>query len=415
MTHAPRRKLRVMIISMGGERQRVMERIFAEPHMQEQFEPPTFSPGIPSRSIRNRNDFFRVAHEAGLIPDGPEWTALQLAADDPYYKEHADRFFDCLCDIPVVQEGRRGSPQDTSIHYSRELWRKAKALNRGRAVLACLLAHLIGLREFVAQGFDLLLEDNVRLPVKDCARRIWEGIHASEEWCQRDGISCHFRYTGFLGSISNLRWIYQWHISRCGFTRESAEPGRSECTVFPFPTAHDIDQYLADDELESATEFEKNDDRRTGKLSATKDDRKPGGNPVWGCYGYWISKEGYQAVLAVLRSDVGAMLWKGKRNRHYSVKPVDKILPRQIMSLFGTESVHIPTHPTVFRAPMLTSKIHTQWDPEFCKSTDYQLRQSGLCWSDLWLTEAEKAVVNHYEATGEWVSHEALEVEPLGP
>lgn len=102
------------------------------------------------------------------------------------------------------------------------------------------------------------------------------------------------------------------------------------------------------------------------------------------------------------------MLWKGKRARFYSVKPIDKLLPRQIMSLCGAESVQITTHPAWFRAPMLTSKIHAKWDPEFCKSTEFQLETTGLAWSDLWLSEAEKDAVGRREETGSWSAAQNL-------
>ena len=108
-------------------------------------------------------------------------------------------------------------------------------------------------------------------------------------------------------------------------------------------------------------------------------------------------------LLETLRQDVGAMLWRGKRARYYSVKPIDKILPRQIMSLCGgSQAVQVLTHPAFFRAPMLTSKIHVKWDPEFCKSTDYQLQNTGLEWSDLWLTKKENQVVKNWLENGIW-------------
>jgi hypothetical protein len=53
---------------------------------------------------------------------------------------------------------------------------------------------------------------------------------------------------------------------------------------------------------------------------------------------------------------------------------------------------------------MLTSKIHAQWDPEFCKSTEYQLRYTMLGWEDLWLTPAERSVVTNKKVTGEWIT-----------
>jgi len=114
--------------------------------------------------------------------------------------------------------------------------------------------------------------------------------------------------------------------------------------------------------------------------------------------------------MKVLQRDVGSLLWKSKRARYYSVKPVDKILPRQVMSLFGKASLRISSHPAFFRAPMLTSKIHSQWDPEFCRSTEFQLSQAGgLGWSDLWLTEAERSIVSHHSRNGEWLTLKELE------
>ena len=138
-----------------------------------------------------------------------------------------------------------------------------------------------------------------------------------------------------------------------------------------------------------------------------KDLSKPGGNPVWGTYAYWISREAYEVIMDTLRKDVGAILWKSKRMRYYHVKPIDKIVPRLTRAAFGAAAVQIPIHPAFFRAPMLTSKIHTQWDPEFCKSTAYQLHQTGLSWSDLSLTETERCVVSHAEETGEWLTQPA--------
>ena len=58
---------------------------------------------------------------------------------------------------------------------------------------------------------------------------------------------------------------------------------------------------------------------------------------------------------------------------------------------------------------MLTSKIHAKWDPDFCKSTEYQLTQTELAWSSLWLTDSERLVVQHRERTGEWLSATSLE------
>lgn len=392
-----RRKLRVIIITMGGERQKYMEELFQNPSMARDFETPVFfSPGVPSRRLRNRVEFFRIAHQAGLVPD-EEWNAIEEASLNPIYLKHTDRFFECLGAVPVA-EGRRGSRYDVKLHYSVELWRKARTVNRGRAVLGCLLAHLIALKRFVSEDFDVILEDNARAPPEDCARRIWETIEASEENFKQIGVQCHFRYVGWLGSIPNLRWIYERHVRKTLVPHGGETNDRAPCSVFPFPRTQDVTEDLTSQAWASLDDIEGPDDGVGSKTAS----RQPGGNAVWGCYGYWISKDAYEQVLETLQSDVGSILWKGKRARFYSVKPVDKVLPRLVMTLFGHRSVQLPTHPSFFRAPMLTSKIHTQWDPEFCKSTEYQLRQSSLTWDDLWLTELERRVVEHHQTTGEW-------------
>jgi len=421
------RKLRVLIITMGGARQEILQDLFESSPLCESFEPPTFCPGIPSRSLRNRENFFLHCYTAGLLPEA-EWEALQERFVSTAYREQPERLFECLKDVPVPTEGRRGSDVDVSLHYSVEIWRKAKTLNRGRAVLGCALAHLTALRRLVFEDYDLLLEDNVRFPVAQVAQRIRETVCSLSEWEIKTGNKCHIRYFGWLGSLTNLDWIDSSHRPRTTFVRESFKNGVDSepliMSCFPMPTLQDIEADLASSQIKNGsqqndstaspqmlssirvdtTEQEPDDATAANNDNTVNEDRHqvPGGNPVWGTYAYWISKDAYKMVLDVLRRDVGALMWKSKRMRYYHVKPIDKILPRQIRAHFGAASVQLATHPTFFRAPMLTSKIHSQWDPEFCKSTTLQLQQSGLAWCDLALTPQEREVVTHYETTGEW-------------
>lgn len=111
--------------------------------------------------------------------------------------------------------------------------------------------------------------------------------------------------------------------------------------------------------------------------------------------------------------------------RCYAVKPIDKILPRRIMKAFSSDldkvdgryNVHVTTHPSFFRAPMLESQIHSQWDAEFCKSSEYQMKHSvdhrdkqSLfdVWQHLWLNEEEKEVVRHKITSGTWKYYSEL-------
>lgn len=369
-------------------------------HDSIELDPPIFSPAVDSRSLRSRIEFLRVANLAGLIPQA-EWDAMEAILpklSDP------NRFFEVLRGTIPVAPGRRGSQQDVQLHYSEELWRKAKSLNRKRAVLACTMAHLIALKRFVHEDIDVLLEDNTRVPPEDFANRIQRIIAASEDWSESTGQCCHLRYFGWLGSIPNIRWIYDWHIPAAGYQKvnEGSTDTNTTVSVFPFPDKHDIEASLAQDKQSHSSDNGRHE--RDGP-SIDGSDREPGGNAIWGAYGYWMSREGYQVLMRVLRNDVGALLWKGKRAKHYSVKPIDKIMPRLIRQELGDLSVHLPSHPVVFRAPMLTSKIHTQWDPEFCKSTEFQLQRAGaLTWDDLWLPDPERMIVEHYAKHGVWLT-----------
>jgi hypothetical protein len=269
---------------------------------------------------------------------------------------------------------------------------------------------LIALPRFVREEFDVMLEDNVRAPIEDIAERCWKIIQASHDWSAETGCPCHMRYFGWLGSVPNLRWMYDSHIQSRGHVCHGIT-----CAVFPFPTQQDIQVDLEMKREASGSkrigarrsedESDEGDDAPQKRVS--DDEREPGGNAVWGSYGYYLSREGYEMFLSALQNDVGAMLRKGKRARHYTVKPIDKILPRLILEMASANNnphaVHLPSHPAVFRAPMLASRIHAKYDPEFCKSTSYQLDRTGLAWADLWLSPNERDAVRHRERTGSWI------------
>jgi GR25 family glycosyltransferase involved in LPS biosynthesis len=312
------------VITMGSERQKHIESLFGK--MDDAFEPPAFSPGVPSRSLRNRSEFFRYAHEAGLLPQ-EEWEAIEATSKDlkarNYEGVDTERFFDCLEGVPVTT-GRRGNPQEILLHYSVELWRKAKTVNRGRAVLGCTLAHLIAMKRLVDEGFDLILEDNVRAPVESCAERIWECLAASEELQHKDeNAKCHLRFMGWLGSIPNLKWILETHAPKRAFPRSAAANNgnnnnnpRVPISVFPFPRMEHLKEDMAEmnfdkdeDRAEGKDEDQsnENDDENDNEKSDSKFEHKtPGGNPVWGCYAYWVSKEAHEKLIIRLQNDVGA-------------------------------------------------------------------------------------------------------------
>ena len=465
-----RKKLKPLVITLGSKRRAYIEALFNEPCMKEHFEAPTFSNGVPSRELRSCYSFLQHAANAGIIPTH-EWEAIAKAKQDIVDDETRsnndnygllDR---ALKDVPVM-EGRRGSKEDVKLHYCKELWQKAKGINRGRNVLACLFAHLIAMKKLVDEGFDFILEDNVRAPISKktkngyckndgdvsrvqeglsellskndeimmppCAKRIHESIEASHEWEREFDKQCHLRYYGWLGSRPNLEFIIRRFSPKMRYQRKCIDVDNNDdyTSFFPFPVTSDFD----DDEEESnetSTKIQEDVECEIHDDPSSNTQKKAGGTPLWGAYAYWISKEGHQAIIDSLQKDVGSLLWKGKRMRYYVVKPVDKVMPRKIISAFsctkdafdGREHVHVATDPAFFRAPMLTSQIHSQWDAEFCRSTEFQMNscfkssvdnlmsdeENELVWETLWLTEQEREIVEFKKREKKWLTLKELE------
>lgn len=229
----------------------------------------------------------------------------------------------------------------------------------------------------------MIVEDNVRICSIESVQRIREAkANASGEF--------DLIYFGWLGSIKNLTWVINCHSTK------------SNGATFPFPSCED---YGEDD---------------------------VGGTALWGAYAYHISERCYKTITSSLKRDVGGkltriigtvvvtyynafitcnvivylkgLLWKGKRMRAYLAKPIDKVMPRRVKA--AGLGIEVTKKPVFFRAPMLTSRIHTRWDPEFCKSTEYQLNAQmvGLpnIWDDLWLTDAERETVTYRRKHGKW-------------
>lgn len=470
-----RKKLKPLVITLGSKRRAYIEALFNEPCMKEHFEAPTFSSGVPSRELRSCYSFLQHAANAGIIPTH-EWEAItrakqEIVNDDSRSNNDNYGLLDsALKDVPVMED-RRGSKEDVKLHYCKELWQKAKGINRGRNVLACLFAHLIAMKKLIDEDFDFILEDNVRAPTsmkkknghcnknsdnicklqeglsellsKDdeskmppCAKRIHECIEASHEWETESGKKCHLRYYGWLGSRPNLEFIIRRFSPKMRYQRKGKDcDDNNDCTsFFPFPVTSDFDDDDDEENGEASTKSQEDADCETqhdDKSSNTP--KKAGGTPLWGAYAYWISKEGHQAIIDSLQKDVGSLLWKGKRMRCYVVKPIDKVIPRKVISTFsstenafdGRDHVHVATDPAFFRAPMLTSQIHSQWDAEFCRSTEFQMNscfkstldssmsdeENEMVWDTLWLTEQERDIVEFKKREKIWLTLKELEMK----
>jgi hypothetical protein len=338
------RPIRLLIITMGGSRRAALEELIRLHNNvvaaadggggdSSRIEP-TFVPGVPSRALRSRQNFARYVHAAGLLPQ-IEWDAVKeqvLMKDD-------DRddvtWEEALAHVPKPTAAVRSTAGRTTIddedgdnddadnadttthpsaplptqifssptyHYLLEMWYKSKSLSRDRAVLACTLAHLIAMRQFVGANekengttsgnhndsdyqYDAILEDNVRWHATDFGKTMRAIRQAKSRFeIQHPNTKVQMQYYGWLASIPNLRWTYQCHIPQRGYGDID-----NNNTLFPFPDP----QQIADDVASGAYQAQVPTRTTTGEDGLTtndRDHRDPGGNPVWGAYGYWISR-----------------------------------------------------------------------------------------------------------------------------
>ena len=329
-------------------------------------------------------------------------------------------------------------------------------------------------------------------------------------------------------------------LSQCSISTTPMDTVRGciqyDNAVFPFPLSKDssclekkgkknMEEKVKDEGKENSQKEKNEENNKTNKKHETKDiivkpillsdskkeknkmeiendintssSTKQGGTAIWGAYAYWISRDGHNLLINALRKDVGALFWRGKRMKTYVVKPIDKVMPRQILTAFidrissnsepnmvdvnddnnecdndrtiqnhvegtasynddGANIIQVALLPSFFRAPMLTSTIHSKWDAEFCRSTEFQiktldnyrsyfrdqtfkekqeqqicikqqnLRQQqqqqqqhhnyadmGCPWEKLWLPDDERRIVRMQKKTGKWMDMKELEEQAV--
>ena len=368
-----------VVITLGGERKEIIIKMLND---LEIFSDPIFFPGVPQKELRNCYKLLQHAGMAGILPCN-EWNAIQERGKKLYDENPSTWLQSCLHDVSVEER----NANHNKLHYSVELWRKCKSLSHPqRKVLACALAHLQALNHIISRSSlrdvdDLtkrkkyfILEDNVRSVVSRINEFVEEDTKNTVKIDDEKDVA--MQYFGWLGSESNIEYLYNYFIP------SKQDSGRS----FPYPLSQDIVQFLPD-----------YDPKQTLKEG-------PGGTILWGAFAYYIHIKGIKSIIEELQKDVGALVWKGKRMKLYSVKPIDKVIPRMLLRHgYEPNQIRCCSNVRFVRAPMLQSTLHTQYDEAYCKSTTKQLEFGNHTWKNhVWLTEEEQCVVSSAVTTGTW-------------
>lgn len=214
---------------------------------------------------------------------------------------------------------------------------KARRLGtKEHGVLGCFLSHLRALREALDGGFDLIMEDSCRIRCDrvgaTCLRRAvaWQRANAAD-----------LLYYGWLGHKDNLERVH------------------AVCASGSEPTVH----------------------LPRGVTKGKEHDL------IFCTHAYIGSKRMYEQLCRDLLTQPGKLFRKERRGQTV-VSPIDKFLLWRAAA--GGLQVRTCKEPCCFRAPLMRSCIHPQYDERMTETSGFQLDLFGLDWTMVWLTSEEK-------------------------
>eukprot|EP00037_Helgoeca_nana_P019924 m.196244 g.196244 ORF g.196244 m.196244 type:complete len:625 (-) comp25054_c0_seq5:2036-3910(-) len=417
--------VRVLCITLGGERQTLIQNMFDE---IEGFEV-GFHSGVTSRSVRSRSGLEIEAVAIGLVDE------------------------EIGVELPVVIRERSaaarsvlGDEAPASMVTRDCLWQLGRKLGRDRATLSCLFAHVGAVIRAVTEGWDVIIEDSAR--VFNGAAPLSSASLIRTGAAQSPGAD--LRLYGYSGSVDQLDALYTNHVPMHGGPQHGSvsdrpdtiqcvvplpvvplvsDPGPPGCGISPSGAAGgdsgrgipgNIDTV---DDAGSGACAVANGEAALAEESTAAPKRVTASYDVFfGMFGYIVSRRGAKRLLLSLRADVGSILWRPKRSKTARVKPVDRVIPRRLLYLppGGVRGVPadapvlsavILSRPALFRAPMLRSTMHAKWDAPACCATAAQLGAAGVGFGTLWLSDAEKDTVGRFAATGLWDHPDGADVK----
>eukprot|EP00941_MAST-03F_sp_MAST-3F-sp1_P002672 g2672.t1 len=117
---------------------------------------------------------------------------------------------------------------------------------------------------------------------------------------------------------------------------------------------------------------------------------------LWGAYAYRISRNAAQRFFHKLKQNPHRFLFRGGKKKKATPRPIDKVMPSILLTEEET-LVNIAIEPFFFRAPMLESEIHVEYDKRYYATTTLQLELIESSWQNVWLAEEERLLTNECE------------------
>ena len=359
-----RSHLLAIVITLGGERKALMEAQFQS---LEGFRV-EYVDGIPSRSIRRKDDLRAALEEAELV-----------------------------------------QPGDDELHQA--MWLRCRSLSRDRAVLACYLAHLRAMRKAVQLGADVIFEDNVRMPAKppnEAARRILECVRASPH--------ADLRLFGFGARAEDHEAVYRNARPEDGALPlpfrfpPSSESEANTPGVKQIPAAWGAYAYwISRRGWKNLLHRIRNDMPMAVVAERGKNLRGYVVRPIDRILvSRCVSQDDCEEAMRSLqiRQAAGCSLASHELEGKTRIQPATVHLSRVVAGA-----------PCCYRAPMLRSTIHDKWDGAFCESSEAQMRCCVAIedsFQGLWLSEAEFEAVRLQQEHGEWAHTDGLQRKTWG-
>ena len=364
--------IRALVITLGGEREKIIRQHFEAVGGFELH----FSQGVPSRSVRTKQGLKTAIDECGLF-GGNSNSDTTTSRGGCGGRADSSVSRGSVGDGETVTSASTTSGTTPEEYTFENLWRDCRSINRQRAVLACLLAHVRALKraQEIPGGIDVIFEDNVRFlraPLES-ARRIRE--------LQKQSPDASVRLFGFGAPDSITEHLFA--AAGKGATMAPFLFGRKPLQTPSVDTDAGTQASTARGHGVSTASSEES--TATGAASRESEiESEPmavvRGKPlVWGCFAYWVHSLVLERFLLRLRSELPlSLLFKrNKRQKCYHIRPFDKILfefglperlgpsPRQAV---------VSLKPCCYRAPMLPSSFFV------AKAMELPSRCCFCCW-----------------------------------
>ena len=365
------RPFRVLTISLGGDRARQQAAQFSSPELASPAAGRPFELGFVPGVQLTGDDANQLACLVAAAT-APPLSLFDSPTEDAPTAGHEDATVSAAGEAEEAVQGKSRHQYRSPKEAFRIL---AGSLDSSqKRVLACSLAHIRAMAVCADEGYDAILEDNVR--VNKDAPALLQAMQTAAQW-EAEGPSV-------VPAVEGWRLQYYGYLGR----EEDMEPARRK---------QQQQQQQQEEDTGAAAAY-------WGEWPIFTEERSGrSADLFWGAYAYSLTPPAARGFLRAVRLNFRTMLFRQRRRGVIKASPIDRAIPFCLRGgdervpaaqrLACVAALSLSTPPLFFRAPMLASQLHTKWDTRFFDTTTAQLTLHGMGWDCVWLLPEERETV----------------------